>query len=245
MSWENKIVLATTRVSVTMSAVEKSSVKTAHHIPRVPSPTQKAFNVWGIIIALWALYRSSIGSHTSIEFDEFVFKPFLFLVPVVYYVLKFEHKTLVRGLWLVSSNVMKDAQTAFLVTLPLLIGYVYIAFSSQNKLLNQGALTLALACAMSLSEETLSRGFVARHIWDETHSWIKTIFQASLLHMFLRIPRIMTTPQIFGDQFILFVIADLLLSFVVTAVFLWRKSLLSAIIVRTIYTFILMRLIMS
>lgn len=212
---------------------------------RVVSQTQKAFNVWGIVLALWAFYRSSIGANSSIEFDEFVLKPILFMVPVLYYVLKIEHKTLLHGLWLTSGKIMKDIQVALLIALPLYALYVVTLIASPGKIsLDKMLVTFALALAMSLSEETLSRGFVARHIWDETHSWFKTIFQASLLHMFLRIPRIMTTPQIFGDKFVLFVTADILLSFVVTGVFLWRKSLLSAVIVRTIYTFVLMSFLM-
>jgi hypothetical protein len=46
---------------------------------------EKIFAVWGGILLLWALYRYFF--HFSEPVDEFIVKPIVFLVPVLFFVL--------------------------------------------------------------------------------------------------------------------------------------------------------------
>ncbi len=209
------------------------------HQKKIISPTQKAFNLWGLIVIAWALYRSTIGVGAPVAFDEFVFKPIVFLLPVVYYVVNIEKKTLQAGLWLTFKNLKQDLSTSILISLPLIAFTLFITFTKGTQHTFESILMIAcLSIAIAVTEETLSRGFVARHIWDETKSFTKTFLQASLLHIFLRIPRIMTTPELFGQKLVYFFVADLILSFVLTSVFIYRKSLLEVYILRFATTFL-------
>ncbi len=214
------------------------------HGSRVVSQTQKAFNVWGIVLAIWAVYRATVGAAAPMLFDEIILKPLLFIVPVLFYIRTFEHKSIAHGLWLDRKDIVHHVQVALLICIPVVALYgLFLAFGS-NKVSWESVLLLApIALGMSISEEVLSRGFVARHIWEESHSVVKTVVQASIMHMFLRIPRIMTTPALFGNKLVLFVAADLLLSVVLTVVFLWRKSLVPVIVVRFLYSFLLMSML--
>jgi len=213
---------------------------------RVVSPTQKAFNVWGLILIAWAFYRSTYGLGMPVAIDELIIKPLLFVVPVLYYIKHFEHKDLIAGLWLYSKSIWKDIQFGLILSIPLIAFFAYIAlFQNKNLSWSQLPIIFIVAFAMSISEEILSRGFVARHIWQETHSVVKTIIQASLLYIFLRIPHIMTMPEIFGQKLIWFFLAELLVAVTATGIYLWRRSLITVIIVRTIYSFILMTMLLQ
>ena len=218
----------------------KQETHTVHH-RRIVSPTQKAFNLWGIIVIVWAFYRSTIGANSPMSFDEFIFKPVVFLWPVLYYIKAIEHKTWKTGIWLSTERLKSHSKFALLVAAPLIIFAFYIGSFTKTSLgLEQTLYFMILAVFISITEETLSRGFVARHIWDETQGLFKTVFQASILHMFLRIPRIMTMPELFGQKLIIYFLAELLLSFVLTIVFLYKKSLVPVYILRVAATFTLL-----
>lgn len=221
--------------------------KTKEHTPppyRSVSQTQKAFNVWGIVLAIWAVYRSTIGATAPLVFDELILKPLLFIGPVLFYIKNFEHKTLARGLWLEKGDWSKHWRISALLCIPVFLLFtVFLLFSPDKASFDSIFILLPIAFGMSVSEEILSRGFVARHIWEESQNVFKTMVVASLLHMFLRIPRILTTPELFGEKLILFVVADLILSVVLTAMFLWRKSLAPVILVRFLYSFLLMSML--
>lgn len=212
---------------------------------RVISKTQKAFNVWGIIVIIWAFYRSSYGANSPLAFDEFVIKPILFVAPVLYFVFKHEHKNLATGLWLKTSELWKEVKASLLITLPLLVLMpLHIFFVKKQFDLTFLGTIFMISIAIAVTEEILSRGFIARTVWEESGSVVKTIIQASLLHMFLRIPRILTMQGVFGERLILFFLSDLALSFAITCIFLWRKNLISAVLVRFVFTFFLMAVLL-
>lgn len=212
---------------------------------KVVSQTQKAFNVWGIVLAVWAVYRATIGIESSMYFDEIVLKPLLFIAPVLFYIKTFEHKTIAHGLWLDRKNITSHIRAALLICAPVVLLYMIFLVFQRDQVSWQSVVPLMIiALGMSVSEEVLSRGFVARHIWEESNSVVKTVIQASVMHMFLRIPRIMTTATLFGNTLILFVVGDLLISIVLTVVFLWRKSLVPVIIIRFLYSYFLMSMLM-
>ena len=215
------------------------------HGHRVVSQTQKAFNVWGIVLAVWAVYRATIGIESSMYFDEIILKPLHFIVPVLFYIKTFEHKTIAHGLWLDRKNIASHIRAALLICAPVVLLYMIFLVFQRDQVSWQSVVPLMIiALGMSVSEEVLSRGFVARHIWEESSSAVKTVIQASVMHMFLRIPRIMTTATLFGNTLILFVVGDLLISIVLTVVFLWRKSLVPVIIIRFLYSYFLMSMLM-
>lgn len=210
---------------------------------QVASQTQKVFNVWGIILAIWAVYRSTIGVSSPLFFDEVILKPLLFITPVIFFIKNFEHRSIAEGLWLNKKDLLKNVKLALLLSIPVLVLFLLSFLSSQPTSLEVVLLLIPVAFGMSISEEILSRGFVARRIWEEKHSIVRTIIQASILHMFLRIPRIMTTPGLFGQKLILFILADLILSIALTTILIWKKSLYPVIVVRFLYTFLLMVLL--
>lgn len=200
--------------------------------------------MWGLVLAVWAVYRATIGVDAPIYFDELIFKPLLFIGPVLFYIHHFERRDALEALWCNTSGLWHQVRAGVLISLPvlglLLVRMVGMGGAGLGAMLS----ILPVALGMTLSEEILSRGFVARHLYEESKSVIRTVIQASLMHMFLRIPRIMTSPDLVGDKLILFALGDLALSFVLTGIFLWRKSLFPVLVVRVLCTLLLMTAVM-
>lgn len=226
--------------------MDTTTHKDSRHPHHKSSQTQKAFNVWGIVLAIWAVYRSTIGVSAPLLFDEVVLKPVLFIVPVIFYITQIERKSIMQGLWLDTKNILSNLKVALLISIPVFVlFFLFLIFNPRIIPFDLLIILVPIALGMSISEEVLSRGFVARHIWEEKHGVITTMVQASVLHMFLRIPRIMTMPELFGQKLIFFVAADFLLSIVLTAILLWRKDIISVIVVRFLYSFLLMSMLVS
>ena len=61
------------------------------------SPTQKALNVWAIVLIIWALYRAKFRTDLPIWFDEFIAKPAVFILPIYYYISRYEKKNFFSG----------------------------------------------------------------------------------------------------------------------------------------------------
>lgn len=212
------------------------------HMTSKASPTQRALSVWGFILGVWALYRTTIGKDMPLGFDEFVFKPLLFLTPIYYFITHYEHKSLVHGLWIKLHHWRQDMQQALLISLPFLLAGLFM-ISQSNFSIAEWPWLIAMAAVIAVTEETLSRGFVTSRLYEEGHHWMQILIKASALHLLLRIPRIMTTPQFFGDKLLWVIAAEALVSLIMTGLFLWRKSLLQVIMVRFIYTIVLLALL--
>lgn len=206
------------------------------------SPTQRALSVWGFILGVWALYRTTIGKDMPLGFDEFVFKPLLFLAPIYYFIKHYEHKLLFAALWIKPRHWRMDLQQALLISFPFLMVGLYMVSQTSLRVV-EWPWVVAMALVIATTEETLSRGFVTSRLYEDGHRWILTLIRASTLHLLLRIPRIMTTPQFFGEKLLWVFGAEALIGLIMTGLFLWRKSLLQVIIVRFIYTIVLLALL--
>lgn len=206
------------------------------------SPTQRALSVWGFILGVWALYRSTVGKDMPPGFDEFIFKPLLFLTPIYYFITHYERKSLAHGLWIRVNHLRQDLQQAVLISLPFLaVGLFMVSWSDIHTY--EWLWLISIAAVVAVTEETVSCGFVTSRLYEDGHQWIVTLLKASALHLLLRIPRIMTTPQLFGDRLLFVFAAEAFASLTMTGLFLWRKSLLQVMIVRFLYTIVLRALL--
>ena len=205
------------------------------------SPTQKALNLWAIILIVWAVYRANFKLPEW--FDEFIAKPLVFILPVYYYIKNVDKKKFFESLYIKPKLFLKD------LFLGLLIGGFFIAtavlanFVKFNKLfLIKGSVnlqTLALICvtalATGISEEILSRGFVLKKLYDESKNIYTASFFASILFFFLHVPILFTNVKITGNILLLFMATDMMLSLVNSFLFLQRKSLTLPIFIHAFY----------
>jgi membrane protease YdiL (CAAX protease family) len=203
------------------------------------SPTQKMLNTWAVIVILWSVYRSYFKTDLPIWVDEFVAKPFIFLVPIYYYVSKIEKLTFWKALDFKAKNLKKDILLGFGLGLFLLaVAFIiYITKAPLKPSMGIGMIGfyILVAFASSFSEEILSRGFVLKRLYAESQNVFQSVFFASFLFLFLHIPIIFTNPDIRGMMLIQIMVTDLLLSFGISLVYLQRKNVIVPIIIHALY----------
>lgn len=205
------------------------------------TPTQKALNLWAIILIIWAVYRAKLKLPEW--FDEFIAKPAVFILPVLYYIKKFEKKDFTSALYLKTKKIGSD------ILLSVGIGGFFLVSAILANLLKSGKvdffarfsdpqtllLVIALALATGISEEILSRGFVLKRLYEESKNAYTASFFASILFFFLHVPMLFANLKINGNLLLLFMATDLILSLINSFIFLERKSLLVPILIHAFY----------
>jgi membrane protease YdiL (CAAX protease family) len=205
------------------------------------SQTQKTLNLWAVVLIIWAIYRANF--HLPEWFDELIAKPLVFILPVYFFIIKTEKHKFITAVSLKSKNFFKD------ILLGLGIGVIFsasailanyikfhkFAFSSKNISLESIITICILALATGISEEILSRGFVLKRLYEESHNVISSSFFASILFFFLHVPILFTNSRMMGNTLIIFMVTDLLLSLINSFVFLERKSLVLPILIHAFY----------
>ena len=201
------------------------------------TPTQKALNVWAIVLIIWAVYRANFQTSLPIWFDEFIAKPIVFILPVYYYIKRFEKKNFFDNIGLHKGVTVND----ILISLILLTAYitgVYLVRGAYG-LASIPASTvfyfLLLSLATSVSEQILATGFVLHRLYDESKNIITAPFFSSVLFFFLHIPILFTDERIIGYVLLRVMLTDLFLSLSISFMYVARRNLLYPIIIHTLY----------
>ncbi|OGK13248.1 hypothetical protein A3A93_00520 [Candidatus Roizmanbacteria bacterium RIFCSPLOWO2_01_FULL_38_12] len=204
------------------------------------SPTQRMLNAWAIVVIIWSVYRAFVKTDLPLWFDELIAKPLVFILPVAYYISRYETRGFFKGLDL------KRSLPDFILGLSLgiaVLGMSLFTFGT-SKAINLPSMSVIgglffIALATSMSEEILSRGFVLKRLYEESKNIIGAIFFASFLFFVLHIPILFTNKDIFGITLIQVMATDLLMSFGISLIYLQRKNLIIPILIHTFYTFAL------
>lgn len=207
------------------------------------TPTQKALNVWAIILIAWSIYRTYFKMPVWV--DEFIAKPIVFVLPVFYFIRKSDKKPILPSLYLdlKPKKVLNDVLYGLMIAAIFLgssILAVYVKFKKINIIghIPDSKTILSvviLAIATGITEEILSRGFVLKKLYDESKNYYSSIFLSSILFFFLHVPILFTNIKITGNLLLVFMATDLLLSVVNGFIFLERKSLIVPILIHTFY----------
>jgi len=209
------------------------------------SRTQKTLNLWAMILIVWAIYRANF--HLPEWFDELIAKPLVFVLPVWWFIVKKENRSFAAAVYLKSKKIWQD------ILLGLGIGIIFAAsailanyfkfnkliFSLKDASWDTVLRVIFLALATGFSEEILSRGFVLKRLYDESHNILSASFFASILFFFLHVPILFTNPKMFGSTLLIFMTTDLLLSLINSFVFLERKSLFLPILIHAFYNIVM------
>lgn len=198
------------------------------------SHLEKSLNVWGLVLLMWSLYRGVFHVDLGIWFDEFVAKPLIFLYPIHYFIVHVEKKRFFEGISLRSNEHVKD------ILYGVGVGSLFVITSIATSTFVMRGLDayvgfFLLAFASSFSEEALARGFILNRIYDQYHNKITAALFASVLFFLIRIPILMTDPSLIGVNLIQVMIMNILLSIIISLLFLLRRSLLFAIVIHMMY----------
>ncbi len=210
------------------------------------SSTERALNLWGVILIVWAFYRNYF--RMPIWFDELIAKPIVFVLPVFYYVLKVEKQKICDFFCFKFSlkEIFKDLIYSFIIGglffLTSVLAFYFrtgkLAFAGKLPDLTTFLLIIILALATGITEEILSRGFVLKKLYEQSKNPLSATFFASILFFFLHVPILFTNQKITGNLLLMFMMTDMLLSMVNGLIFLQRKSLLTPIFIHAFYNII-------
>lgn len=203
-------------------------------------------NAWAIILILWSVYRVVFKTDLPLWFDEFVAKPFLFLIPIYAYLARYENGNYLKALDLRSKRWLQGVVAGSLVGGGfLIVGFVTYFMRdgaapmdiASGAWWSMAAFYLLVAFATSISEEIVSRGFVLKRLYASSKQAVQAVFFSSFLFFFLHIPMLMTNQNLRGNLLLQTMATDLALSFVVSFFYLQYRSLWPAIIIHACYSF--------
>ena len=209
--------------------------KIAHRI--FGTPTATVFRMWAWILLAWGLYRYFIRFPEWT--DEFFFKPIVFVVPVVWYVLKKEKRTL-------ESLGITGKRFANSLYIGLGFGMVFALEGILVNSIKNGTLTvtpiaalsengliplLIISLATAFSEEVLNRGFIFKRLYEGTKNIVYSIGLSSLMFVFLHVPILVTSTHLTGSTLLLFFVTNLIIACMNSLLFLSTGSLVAPILV--------------
>jgi membrane protease YdiL (CAAX protease family) len=211
--------------------VPKTSVKSI-----VTTSLESVYHLWGWVLLAWSLYRYFFKLPEWI--DEFIAKPLVFVLPVVWYVIKKEKRTL-ESLGFTGKNFFNS------VYIGLGFGMVFAIEGIAAHALKYGKLEvnpiaafqeygfflIIVSLATAVCEEVLSRGFIFNRIWEKTKNLPYAALIGSLLFILLHVPILVTTTKLTGMTLILFFVTDFVLAYANSMLFATTGSLVAPILV--------------
>ncbi len=203
--------------------------------PDSASP-EPVYRVWAWILLAWSLYR--YFTRMPEWADEFVFKPLVFVAPVIWYVLKKEGRSL-ASIGITGENFFKSvyiglgfgAVFAIEGVLAHALKYGSADVSPIAAFQQYGFFLIFVSLATAFSEELLSRGFVFNRLSEKMKSIPKAAFIGAILFLCLHVPMLVTINKLSGATLILFFVTDFILAFANSILFAATGSLVAPILV--------------
>lgn len=202
---------------------------------------EPVYQLWGWILLTWSLYRYFFKLPETI--DEFIVKPLVFVVPVLWYVLKKEKRDLTT-LGLTTKNLF----TSLYVGLG--FGFVFALEGLAANAIKYGkiqinpiaafdqyglGMLIILSFATAYSEELLNRGFLFSRILEKSKSLPYASILSTVLFVLLHVPILVTTLKLQGMTLVLFFITDFILGMANSLLYYNTKSLLAPILVHVFW----------
>lgn len=198
------------------------------------------YRLWAWILLAWALYRYFV--HLPEWADEFIFKPLVFVVPVLWYVLKKEKQKL-STVGLTTRNLFTSIYIGLgfgvvfaiegLVTH--MVKYGKLDVTPITAFQQYGFFLILLSFATAFSEELLSRGFVFNRILEKTKNLPWAAILSSFMFMAIHIPILVTANKLQGITLILFFVTDFVLALANSLLFYNTGSLVAPILVHVFW----------
>lgn len=206
-------------------------------IKKTAASLEPVYQVWGWIALSWALYRYFLRLPEWA--DELVFKPAVFVLPVLWYVTKRERRPL-TSLGLTTKNLFTS------IYIGLGFGFVFAVEGLAANAIKYGRIQiqpitafqqygmvvlLFLSLATAFSEELLSRGFVFARILQKTKNLPYASVVSTALFVLLHIPILVATHQLQGMTLVLFFVTDTILGLANSLLYYSTSSLIAPILV--------------
>ena len=211
--------------------------KTAAKKTESRSSISHIYQLWGWVLLFWSLYRYFLKFPEWV--DELVFKPLVFVLPVFWFVRKFEKKKM-ESIGLTGRNFFTSLYIGLGFGLVFALEGIAANAIKYGKLqinpiaaVGQYGLTLIiiLSLATAFSEELLSRGFLFGRILEKTKSLPYASFISTVLFVFLHVPILVTSLKLQGVALALYFVTDFVLGLANSLLYYNTGSLVAPILV--------------
>ena len=198
------------------------------------------FRLWAWILLTWSLYRYFF---TLPEWaDEFIVKPLVFVVPVLWFVIKKEKRTL-ASIGITTKNITRSLYIGIAFGLVfavegLAVHVVKYKTFNVNPIAvfgTYGFFLIILSLATAFSEELLNRGFLFTRIYEKTKNLLYASLLGALLFVLLHIPILVTANKLQGTTLVLFFVTDIILACANSMLFVTTGSLVAPILVHVFW----------
>lgn len=201
------------------------------------SIVESTYRVWGWVVLAWALYRYFV--HLPEWADEFIFKPMVFVFPLLWYLKKYEKRG-PETIGLTGKNFFTS------VYIGLGFGFVFAIEGLMANAIKYGkieilpiaafqqygmGMLLLLSAATAISEEILSRGFVFSRLIEGKKGLMFSAFISTMMFVVLHIPILAFSSKLQGTALLLFFITDFVLGFANSLLLYNTGSLVAPILV--------------
>jgi membrane protease YdiL (CAAX protease family) len=201
---------------------------------------ESVYRLWAWVLLVWSVYRYFFSLPEW--FDEFVAKPLVFVVPVLWYVLKKEGR-LLESIGLTGKRLFNSIYIGLGFGMVFAIEGMIAHAMKYGKLdvvpieafKEYGFFLIVISIATALSEEILSRGFVFSRIYEKTKNLPYAACMGSLLFVLLHVPILVTSNHLTGMTLVLFFITDFVLAFANSMLFATTGSLIAPILVHVFW----------
>lgn len=212
-------------------------IKKASRVSSIFSETTSSiYHIWAWILLVWSLYRYFFKLPEWA--DEFIFKPLIFVVPVIWYVVKKEKRKL-DSIGLTGKNLFNSIYIGLgfglVFAVEGLVAHVmkYGSFDINpiTAFKNYGFGLIVLSFATAFSEELLCRGFLFSRIYEKSKKLLTAALIGAVLFLCLHVPILVTLNKLQGATLIMFIATDIILSVANSMLFTTTGSLVAPILV--------------
>lgn len=201
---------------------------------------EHVYRLWGWILLVWSFYRYFLKLPEWM--DEFIFKPLVFVAPVLWYVIVKEKRTL-ASVGLTGKNFFKSIYIGLGLGMVFAVEGVVAHAIKYGKFDvtpitafgEYGFFLIVLSLATAFSEELLTRGFIFNRIYEKSKNLPKAAFIGSILFLLLHVPILVTTTKLQGMTLVLFFLTDFVLAFANSMLFVMTGSLVAPILVHVFW----------
>lgn len=198
---------------------------------------ESTYRVWGWIVLAWAFYRYFFRFSEMV--DEFIFKPLIFVLPVLWFLRRYEKRGL-TSLGLTTKNLFPS------IYIGLGFGFVFALEGLAANAIKYGKLQImpidafqqygmgmliVLSLATAFSEELLSRGFVFTRLMEGKKGLLYAALISTLMFVVLHIPILAFSLKLQGMALLLFFVTDFVLGFANSLLLYNTGSLVAPILV--------------
>ncbi len=202
-----------------------------------PTSISNIYRLWGWVLLIWSLYRYFLKFPEWV--DELVFKPVVFVLPVIWFVRKLEKRQLAT-IGLTGKNFFNS------LYIGLGFGFVFALEGIAANVIKYGkiqlnpisavgqyglVILLVISLATAFSEEVLSRGFLFNRILEKTKNLPYASLLSTVLFVLLHIPILVTALKLQGMALVLFFITDFILGLANSLLYYNTGSLVAPILV--------------